>query len=123
MVVILSGSTPQSTLGINDMIINDITESLQIRLAIHDLPGAQKDLLQTLGAKNKKFTIKGTIFSTYALYWIDNVVNQTGSLTYQTDNGVLFVPTVTLYFYNYRMQDRANRPMERDFELEAIQVI
>jgi len=91
------------------------------RTVIHDLPGANKDLLQKVGTKNRRFRIQGDCLHASGSAWLRALPGTTGSVSYTDSRGHVFLPLTNVFYISVDLQDRAGRPFERKFTLEAVE--
>jgi hypothetical protein len=104
-------------------IISRVTEQKVSRTIIYDLPTANFDLLQKLGKKNRRFTIEGECYDDGGSLWLRLLPGVTGSLSYTSANGEIFLPATTILYMEVNFTDKAGRPMERSFNITAVEVI
>jgi len=102
------------------------SETKTRRTVILDLPSANKDIIQDLGFKSRRFTINGTITfnSESSANWFRNsLVGYTGSISGSDDRGYITLPLTQVFYSKLDFEDRAGRPFEKNFKIEAVEVI
>ena len=102
--------------------IIEISEKLSMKSAIHKLPGADKDYIQSLGASNKVFTIKGIVTTSSEDTFLYTLVRNTGSLIFSSSAFGQPINT-QVFFLDVDLQDKGSRPLERTFMIRAIEVL
>ena len=121
MPVTIRNNTGQMLSG-SDGRINDFTSIEETKTSIHKLPGADKDLVQKMGTSNRRFTLKGFVTTSQGSQFIGSCKNNTGSLLSTSNLGTI-VATVVVLFYNLQFRDSGMRPLERQFTIEAVEII
>ncbi len=105
--------------------VTNVTEIKTDRTVIHDLPGADYDVIQSMGLKNRKFRIEGVIFynvESSAQYFRD-LIGHTGSISGSDDRGYTTLPQTQVFYTGVSFEDRGGRPFVKRFILDAVEVI
>lgn len=103
-------------------IVTRVSETYTSRVVVHDLPGTNKDIIQSLKLKNKRFSIKGVVFSKDGADFCRGAVGYTGSITGSDDRGYTTLPQTQIFYISVRFTDRAGKPFEKEFTFEGIEV-
>lgn len=112
-----------SLLPRTDAIINDLSILQSTKFSIHKLPGADKDLVQKMGASNRRFSMKGIAITYVGSTFLEVYCNNaTGSLTFSNPLGAV-LSTTTVLFHDLQWVDSGLRPLERRFTLDAVELI
>ena len=102
--------------------INSISVKRSTKISVINLPGANKNVIQRFGTSNRIFQISGLLTVSGGSSFIDGLDGGTGSLTFSNPIETA-ISTVTVLFYNPTFQDLGNRPMERKFSIEAVEIL
>jgi len=111
--------------SIPNLVVNEIKEVKVNRYVIHDIPSINNDIIQNMGNKNRRFSIRGWAIQTGS----NNVPLQTArnDLQYLMGNtGSISSDLLTLtqvLYTNVDIDDKGGRPFEFKFGLEAVEVI
>ncbi len=124
---------PASTVGtiiynnagsaITQIWVEHISEVKKQRIAVHDLPTANKDIIQTFGTKNRLFTLQGFVTGSNGIDSLRSLPGTTGSIFHASDLGTTFLPRTHVLYCNVGFEDRAGKPFVRNFTIEAVEVI
>ena len=107
-----------------DGIVNQITTIQTNKTVVHPLPGANKDFIQNMGRNNRRFTLKGLIFTLDGNSFIELfLAGYTGSIVFTGSNPIGETVNCPVFFTNINLQAKAGRPLEKTFTVEAIEVI
>ena len=109
--------------SIDHIVVNQVSEVKTSRTVIHDIPASDKDLIQLLGTKNKRYSLKGFAINTGSVDLstvrtnLHQLVGTTGSI--ESD-----IITQTHVFYSsLEINDKGSRPMEFGFSMDVVEVI
>ena len=112
--------------------IDDLTTSQTTKAAVIKLPGIDKDVVQKMGASNKTFSLKGYVTvrdpltitsSESSVTFLNNAVNYTGSVYFHSDALAMdLIPVTVVLLTNLQWKDAGNRPMERTFTLDLVEI-
>lgn len=114
-----SGST------IPNLVVNEIKEAKVNRYVILDVPSVNRDVVQSMGNKNRRFTLGGWAIQTgssnlplqTARNDLQYLVGRTGSISSN------IISPLQVFFLNLDVDDKGGRPMEFKFTVEAVEVI
>jgi hypothetical protein len=102
--------------------ITDISVKFYSKIVIHRLPSANYDTVQTLGTGSRGFSISGIITDALGETWIAQANCKTGSIYFSSSAyGVQY--NVQVVFYDPTTRDIGERPFERKFSINAIEVL
>ena len=102
--------------------IYDIIEKQLTRTIIHELAGSDRDYVQTLGKKWRKFTIKAWIIAqggdtrTAIRTALRSGIN--GYATFSSEG----IPSLTVFISDIAFTEKGERPLEYDTEIECIEI-
>ena len=111
--------------------IDDLTTGQSTKAVVIKQPGLDSDIVQKMGASNKTFTLKGyvtnydpqTVAGDSSVVFLNNANNNTGSIYFHSDALALdLIPTTIVLIHNLQWKDAGNRPMERTFTLELVEI-
>ena len=133
--------------------ITGLQQKNPTKTAVIELGGADKDAIQNFGKKNRTFSFTGVTQSSDEQIYLENLIGLTGSINFESymnlinfsteiiavpgdfdevdfDSTDFFTGTdyevrsgSSVYFYSLNWKDVGNRPSERIFTLEAIELI
>jgi len=103
--------------------VEKVIERKTNRTVIHDLPGANKDIIQDLGTKCRKFTIIGTALSNPSITFLRSLPGTTGSIQFSNDKGFEIIPLTQVFYISVNFSDESGKPFERGFTLQAVEII
>jgi hypothetical protein len=118
-IVNVSGST------IPNLVVNDIKVTKVTRAVILDIPTANKDVLQVIGNKNRRFVLSGWAIQSGsssqplidAQSNLEALMGNTGSISSN------ILPVTQVLFLNVEVGDKGGRPLEFTFSIDAVEVI
>lgn len=116
----VSGGT---TYTVSEIGVQDIFEKKTRRTVVYDLPMANYDIIQEVGSRSRRFTIKGFVTGSTGTAAIRGLPGLTGSVAHTNDLGVSFLPVTTVFYVDVSFGDRASRPLERSFNIEIVEII
>ena len=111
--------------------IDDLTTGQSTKTVVIKQPGLDSDIVQKMGASNKTFVVKGyvtvydplTVMGDTSTTFLNNANNNTGSIYFHSDALQLdLIPTTVILMHNLQWKDAGNRPMERSFTLEVVEI-
>lgn len=102
--------------------ISNISQSITSKFVVHKLPGADKDIIQSLGIGNRTYLIKGSITGTDARGWVGTLINHTGSIYLSGSYMGESINNVQVYYYDGFLEDVGGHPLERKFTVRAVEV-
>jgi len=111
--------------SIPNLVINEIKETKVTRNVILDVPAADRDIVQSMGNKNRRYTIDGWAIQTgsnnlplqTARNDLQYLVGRTGSISSD------IMTALQVQFLSLDIDDRGGRPLEFKFKLDAVEVI
>ena len=113
-----SGST------IPNLVVNEIKEVKVTRSIIFDVPASDQDIVQTMGNKNRRYTIGGWAVVTGSINPLSTarddlqyLIGRTGSISSD------IMTKLQVFFFDLGIDDKGGRPFEFKFALEAVEVI
>ena len=135
------------------MNVSDISETHPTKMQILKTTGMDSDVVQKLGASNRTITFKGITNSLTEKVFLQNVNNNTGSIAFSSEIGLISLQTgtvtlpadfdsndfncsdfncgavypgfvgINVLFYGLKFVDLGGRPMERAYEFNTIEVL
>ncbi len=102
--------------------VQNISVKQSSKISIINIPGANKNVIQRFGTSNREFQVDGFITISGGTTFISGLNGGTGSLTFSNPIETA-ISTVTVLFYNVQFKDSGNRPMERKFSFEAVEIL
>ena len=105
--------------------IDSITTKLSTKTTALDLPSADKDVVMKFGKRNREFTCKGYVTGSAGVTFLEDALNETGSLSFVSEamGNQTIISAVTVFYQNLQWIDRGDRPMERFFTIECVEII
>jgi len=111
--------------SIPNLVINEIKETKVTRNVILDVPAADRDIVQSMGNKNRRYAIDGWAIQTgsnnlplqTARTDLQNLVGRTGSISSD------IISQLQVLFLNVDIDDKGGRPLEFKFKIDAVEVI
>jgi hypothetical protein len=102
-----------------NVIVVEVNEGFEYKNAILSLPLGNKDILQGLGLRNKRYRISGEALSNLP-------TARTDLFLLNGTNGYIstaIIPMTPVMFYNMEIVDKGGRPFEFKFQVEAVEII
>lgn len=111
--------------SIPNLVVNEIKEVKVNRFVILDIPATDKDVVQSMGNKNRRYAIDGWAIQTgsnnlplqTARNDLQYLVGRTGSISSD------IMTALQVQFLSLDIDDRGGRPLEFKFKLDAVEVI
>ena len=100
--------------------IYGIMEKQLTRTIIHELLGVDRDYVQTLGKKYRRFTIKGWLVGSGRASIRTSLRAGINDVATFTSEGI---PSLTVFIENINFRERGIRPLEYDTEIDCIEVL
>ena len=132
--------------------VMDINETHPTKLQVIKTTGVDSDIVQLFGASNRSLTFKGITQTLDEKVFLQNAMNDTGSIAFSSEIGLIdyrtgtvtieadfdsndFDPNdfncgqtfpgyagINVFFYGLTFKDLGNRPMERAYQFNVIEV-
>jgi len=111
--------------SIPNLVVNEIKEVKVNRFVILDIPATDKDVVQSMGNKNRRYTIDGWAIQTgsnnlplqTARNDLQYLVGRTGSVSSD------IISQLQVLFLDVDIDDKGGRPLEFKFKIDAVEVI
>ena len=112
--------------AIPGIVIDRIQQTKGTKTIIQELPGAGYDIVQNLGIKNKRFVLEGYALATGSLPTSPSLATSKTNLEWLDGRTGSFSSNVIsqghVLFTNVDVDDKAGRPLELRFSIEAVEV-
>jgi hypothetical protein len=102
---------------IQNIIIQDVTKKTVSRNIVHDLATINQDIVQNMGRKLPVYVFKGINYNATSDV-LRSLPGSTGYFEFQSE--AFNVPLTQIYFEKIDFKDKGERPVEREFILNAI---
>ena len=108
-----------------NLVVNDIKVTKVARAVILDIPTSNKDVIQSIGNKNRRFVLSGWAIKsgstdTPLIDALSNLTALTGTTGSISSN---ILSSTQVFFLNVETDDKGGRPMEFTFSIDAVEVI
>lgn len=105
-------------------IISEISVKNSTKTSVISLPGVDKDVIQKFGKRIREFTLSGIVTGSTGVSFLEGANNYTGSFYFSSSamNQVL-ISTTLVFFNDLQWKDSGNRPMERKFQIELLEIL
>ena len=101
--------------------VEDVRQKYSTKTVVHEMGASDSDVIQKMGIKNKRYSIKGFIENSNGWGFLEDAVNHTGSI-YYTSSAMGVPINKQVFYYDLDCRDVGGRPLEREFTINAIEV-